>query len=116
MSSIIKIQLQSQFQDFSYQILCVFSQIIDIKHIKCNFHSGAWVIPQGWDLGVLWEGQKLKNGDLLWCPINCKQHLIWMCNVCLRSTKRMFGSHWNIICSRHNKTTISGRKKWQDKG
>ena len=25
----------------------------DIKHVKQNLHSVAWVMPQGWDLGVL---------------------------------------------------------------
>ena len=32
----------------------------DIKHIRRDFHSVAWVMPQGWDLGVPWGvgGQK----------------------------------------------------------
>ena len=46
-SNIIKFQLQSQFQIF----LNVLSQMKDIKHIKRDFHSVAWVMPQGWDLG-----------------------------------------------------------------
>ena len=46
-------QLQGQFQRFLYQTLCVFSQIKDTEHIKRKFHSVAWVMPQGWDLGVL---------------------------------------------------------------
>ena len=25
-----------------------------IYHIRQDFHSAAWVMPQGWDLGVLW--------------------------------------------------------------
>ena len=25
-----------------------------IKHIRGDFHSVAWVMPQGWDLGVQW--------------------------------------------------------------
>ena len=34
--------------------MCVFSQIKDIKHIKRDFHSIAWVMmPQGWDFGAL---------------------------------------------------------------
>ena len=53
-SNIIKSQLQSQFQRFINQTLCVFSQMKDIKHIRQDFHSVAWVMPQGWDLGVLW--------------------------------------------------------------
>ena len=32
----------------------------DIKHIRRDFHSVAWVMPQGSDLGVPWglSGQK----------------------------------------------------------
>ena len=51
-SSTIKLQFQSQFQRFLYQTLCVFSQIKDIKHIKQDFHSVAWVMLQMWDFGV----------------------------------------------------------------
>ena len=29
----------------------MFSQIKDTKHIRRNFHSVAWVMPQGWDFG-----------------------------------------------------------------
>ena len=56
-SNIEKSQSQSQFQS---QTLCVFSQMKDIKHIRRYFHSVAWVIPQGSDLGVPWGvvGQK----------------------------------------------------------
>ena len=38
---------------FLYQPLCVFSQIKYIKHIKRDFHSISWVMPQGWDFGAL---------------------------------------------------------------
>ena len=31
----------------------VFSQMKDTKHIRRDFHSVAWVMPQGWDFGVL---------------------------------------------------------------
>ena len=34
----------------------MFSQIKDRKHIERNFHFVAWVMPQGWDFGVL-KGQ-----------------------------------------------------------
>ena len=51
-SNIIKSQSQSQFQRFLNQTLCVFSQLKDIKHIRRDFHSVAWVMPQRWDLGV----------------------------------------------------------------
>ena len=33
--------------------LCVFSQMKDTKHTRWDFHSVAWVMPQGWDFGVL---------------------------------------------------------------
>ena len=36
-----------------YQILCVFSQMKDTKHIRGDFYSVAWVMPQGWDFWVL---------------------------------------------------------------
>ena len=51
-SNIIKFQLQGQFQRFFNQILCVFSHMKDIKHIRQDLHFAAWVMPQGWDLGV----------------------------------------------------------------
>ena len=53
-SNIIKSQSLSQFQRFLNQTLCVFSQMKDIKHIRWDFHSVPWVMPQGWDLGVPW--------------------------------------------------------------
>ena len=51
---IIKFQLQSQFQRFFNQTLCVFSHMKDIKHIRRDFHLVAWVMPQRSDLGILW--------------------------------------------------------------
>ena len=33
------------------QAKCDFSQMIDIKHIRRDFHSVTWVMPQGWDFG-----------------------------------------------------------------
>ena len=53
-SNIIKSQSQTQYQRFLNQTLCVFSQMKDIKHIRQDFHSVGWVMPQGWDLGVPW--------------------------------------------------------------
>ena len=38
-SNTIEFQLQSQFQRFLYQTLCVFSQMKDTKHIRRDFHS-----------------------------------------------------------------------------
>ena len=38
---------------FFYQTLCVFSQMKDTKHIRRDFHSVPWVMPQGWDFGAL---------------------------------------------------------------
>ena len=42
-----------KYQRFSYQTLCVFSQMKDTKHIRRNFYYVAWVMPQGWDLAAL---------------------------------------------------------------
>ena len=52
--NIIEFQSQSQFQIFLNQTLCVYSQMKDIKDIRRDFHSAAWVMPQGWDLVVPW--------------------------------------------------------------
>ena len=61
--NIIKFQLQSQFQRLLNQTLCIFSQMKDKKHIRGDFHSLAWVMPQGSDLGVPWgvEWSKKKS-------------------------------------------------------
>ena len=34
-------------------ILCLFSQMKDTKHIRQDFNSVAWVMPQGLDFGAL---------------------------------------------------------------
>ena len=41
----------------------------DIKHIRWDFHLAAWVMPQGWDLGVPWGlgGQKNPKFNQIWC-------------------------------------------------
>ena len=41
------------FKFFFYQTVCVFSQMKDTKHIKQDFHSVPWVMPQGWNFGAL---------------------------------------------------------------
>ena len=83
---IIKFQLQSQFHRFLNQTLCVFSQIEDNKHIRRDFHSVAWVMPQGSDLGVPW-GVEWSNCffpkfNQIWCVSNLhqwhmQQHNFW---------------------------------------
>ena len=50
-SNIIKSQLLSQFQMFSNQTLCVFSQMKDIKLIRQDIHWVPWVMPEGLGLG-----------------------------------------------------------------
>ena len=67
-SNIIQFQLQSQFQRFLYQTLCVFSQMKDTKHIRRDFHSVAWVMPKGSDLGALGcpGGQKKISNMVMW--------------------------------------------------
>ena len=78
--NIIKFQLQSQFQRFLNQTLCVFSQMKDIKHIRQDFHSVAWVMPQGSDLGVPWGGgvewskkNFVPKFNQIWCVSNLHQ-------------------------------------------
>ena len=70
-SNIIKSQSQSRFQRFLNKTVCVFSQMKDIKHIRRDFHSIAWVMTQGWDLGVPWElgGQTtfFPKFNQIWC-------------------------------------------------
>ena len=43
----------SHFQIFLYQTFSALSQMKDTKHIRRNFYSVAWVMPQGWDFGAL---------------------------------------------------------------
>ena len=75
-SNIIKFRLPCQFQRFSYQTMCVFSQMKDTKHIRRYFYSVALVMPQGWDfearpqgwdfgaLGCLGGQKKFKHGHV----------------------------------------------------
>ena len=49
---IIKFQLQSQFQRFFKQTVCVFLHMKDIKHIRRDFLLATWFMPLGRDLGV----------------------------------------------------------------
>ena len=69
--NIIKFQLQSQFQRFLNQTLCVFSQMKEIKHIRRDCYSLSWVMPKGSDLGVPWGVE--------WSKKNCfpKFNQIW---------------------------------------
>ena len=60
--NIIKFQLQSQFQRFFNQTLCVFSHMKDIKHIRRDFHLVAWVMPEG-GLGVIF----FSKFNQIWC-------------------------------------------------
>ena len=43
----------------------------DIKHIRRDFHSIAWVMPHGWDLWVLWGFGGVNNFfskfNQIWC-------------------------------------------------
>ena len=52
----IKFQLQSQFQIFLNQTLCVYSQIKYIKHIRPDFHLAAWGHDPGVGIGGTMEG------------------------------------------------------------
>ena len=85
--NIIKFQLQSQFQRFLNQTLCVFSEMKDIKHIRRDFHLATWVMPQGWDFGVPWGVGESKNCfpkfDQIWCvsylhECHMLRHYFWV--------------------------------------
>ena len=56
-----KISITKSIERFLNQTFCVFSQMKDIKNIRRDFHSIAWVMPQGWDLGVSWGVGGSKN-------------------------------------------------------
>ena len=60
-----------QFQRFLNQTLCAFSQMKDIKHIRRVFHLAAWVMAQGWDLGVPlgvgWSKKKIPKFNQICC-------------------------------------------------
>ena len=50
----------------------------DLKHIRRNFHSVAWVMPQGSDLGVPWGVEWSKKNffpkfNQIWCVSNLHQ-------------------------------------------
>ena len=42
----------------------------DTKHIRRDFHSVPWVVPQGWDLGEMWVPRgvkrKFKHGHVVY--------------------------------------------------
>ena len=52
----------------------------DIKHIRRDFHSVAWVMPQGSDLGVPWgvewSKKKFPKYNQIWCVSNLHQWLM----------------------------------------
>ena len=57
----LNFQLKSQFERFLYKTLYVFSQIKNTNHIRRDFYSVAWVMPNGRDFGALWcqRGSKI---------------------------------------------------------
>ena len=59
-----KFQLQTEIQIFFNQTLYVFSQRKDIKHMRPDFHSVAWVMPQGVGLG----GYRGVEGSIFFSP------------------------------------------------
>ena len=57
------------FKYFYTKTLCVFSQMKDTKHIRRDFHSVAWVMPQGRDFGALvvpWGSFFFKHGHVVY--------------------------------------------------
>ena len=63
-SNIILFQLQSQFQRFLYQSLCVFSQIKDIKHIKQDFLFCSLCLAPELGLGGCWGLRGAPGGSI----------------------------------------------------
>ena len=54
----------------------------DIKNIRQDFHLAAWVMPQGWHLGILWGvGGGVKK---MYCEIQsdlvCVTYIIGTCS------------------------------------
>ena len=47
------ISITKSISKILYQTLCFFLQMKDTKHIRRNFNSAAWVMPQGSDFGAL---------------------------------------------------------------
>ena len=55
-------------QRLLYQTLFLFSQMKDTKHIRRDFNSVAWVMPQGSDFGALGVprgGQKINFSNMV---------------------------------------------------
>ena len=77
----IKFQLhvQSQFHRFLNQTLCVFSEMKDIKHTRRNFHSVAWLMPQGSDLRGVGESKfSPPKYNQIWCASYLHEwHIFW---------------------------------------
>ena len=76
--NIIKYQLQSQFQRFLNQTLCVFSQMKDIKHIRRIFIPLPGSCPRGrtWGYrgGVEWFKKNFfPKFNQIWCVSNLHQ-------------------------------------------
>ena len=70
-SNINVFQLQSQFQRFLFQTVCVFSQMKDTKHIRQDFQYVAWFMSQGWDFGAQgYPGGKKSDFQTCSCGIS----------------------------------------------
>ena len=80
-SNIVKLQLQSQFQIFLNQTLCVFSQMKDIKHIRGIFIPSPGSGPRGRTSGGT-GGLGAHNFFFLkfnqiWCMSTCNGTIFW---------------------------------------
>ena len=72
-----QISLLSRIQRFLNQTLCVFSRMEDIKHIRLDFHSTAWVMLWEWDLGYFGGG----GGGVGWVNFFSEIHLELVCEL-----------------------------------
>ena len=63
------ISITKSISKIFYTKLCVFSQMKDTKHIRRDFHSVPWVMPQGWDFGALGVprgSKKINLNTVMW--------------------------------------------------
>ena len=79
------------FKVLLYQTLCVFPRMKDTKHIRRDFYSVTWVIPQGCEFerwGVPSGSKKFKHGHVAYqIDRNDKQNR-------MQVKKFILGSNW----------------------
>ena len=79
----------------------------DIKRIRRDFHLAAWVMPQGWDLGVQWGvgGKKKFFSEIqpnLVCELLTKSNQINFIGI--KSSHRAVTSHMYTVTQEQSQT------------